>query len=75
MKRILVVDDSPVVLAQLCDDFAGEFEVVTASSGEEAVDILEDPVRDGIVITSYSIHYTKLYDPPSRSTWPSARRR
>jgi len=52
MKRILVVDDSPVVLAQLCDDFAGEFEVVTASSGEEAVDILEDPVRDGICFSN-----------------------
>jgi len=52
MKRILIVDDSPVVLAQLSDDFAGELEVVTAASGEEAVDILEDPVRDGICFSN-----------------------
>jgi len=52
MKRILIVDDSPVVLAQLSDDFAGEYEVVTAASGEEAVEILEDPVRDGICFSN-----------------------
>jgi CheY-like chemotaxis protein len=46
MKRILVVDDSPVVLAQLSDSFAEDFFIVTAESGEVAVEILEDPVRD-----------------------------
>lgn len=34
MKRILIFDDSPVVLAQLTDDFANDYEVVTAASGE-----------------------------------------
>lgn len=53
MKRILLVDDSPAVLAQLCDDFAGEFEVVTAESGEVAVEILEDPVRNGICFSNH----------------------
>jgi len=52
MKRILVVDDSPVVLAQLADDFSGEFEVLTADSGEAAVEILEDPVRDGVCFSN-----------------------
>lgn len=41
-KRILVVDDSPVVLAYLADAFADEFEVVTAESGEAAVEFLEN---------------------------------
>jgi len=52
-RRILIIDDSPVVLAQLSDDFAGEYSVVTASSGEEAVLILEDPVRDGICFSNH----------------------
>lgn len=52
MKRILIVDDSPVVLAQLTDDFSGSCEVVTADSGEEAVKILEDPVRGGICFSN-----------------------
>ncbi len=52
MKRILIVDDSPLVLAQLSDDFAGEFDVVTAESGEEAIEILEDPMRDGICFSN-----------------------
>jgi len=44
-KRIMVVDDSPVVLAQLSDDFADEYDVIAAESGEMAVELLEDPVR------------------------------
>jgi len=52
MKRILIVDDSPVVLAQLIDDFASYYEIVTAESGEEAVEILEDPVRGGICFSN-----------------------
>lgn len=47
-KRILIVDDSPVVLAQLSDEFIPDYDVVTAASGEEAVGILEDPVSGGI---------------------------
>jgi CheY-like chemotaxis protein len=52
MKRILIVDDSPLVLAQLSDDFAGEFDIVTAESGEEAIEILEDPMRDDICFSN-----------------------
>ena len=52
MKRILIVDDSPTVLAQLSDDFASEYEVVTALSGAQAIEILEDPVRDAICFSN-----------------------
>jgi CheY-like chemotaxis protein len=52
MKRILIVDDSPVVLAQLSDDFSSYYDVVTAKSGEEAIEILEDPVRGGICFSN-----------------------
>ena len=51
-KRILIVDDSPVVLAQLSDDFSEDYDVVTAESGEEAVEILEDPVRGDVCFSN-----------------------
>jgi CheY-like chemotaxis protein len=51
-KRILIVDDSPVVLAQLSDDFAKDYDVVTAESGEEAIEILEDPVRGDVCFSN-----------------------
>lgn len=52
MKRILIVDDSPTVLAQLTGDFENEYEVVTALSGAKAIEILEEPVRDGICFSN-----------------------
>ena len=52
MRRILIVDDSPVVLAQLSDEFGGEFVVVTAESGAAAVEILEDPMRDSVCFSN-----------------------
>lgn len=51
-KRILVVDDSLVVLAQLSDDLSEMYEVVTAESGEEAVKILEDPIRGDVCFSN-----------------------
>jgi len=51
-KRILVVDDSPVVLTQLTDDLSPEFDVVTADSGEEAVEWLSEPVKNGICFSN-----------------------
>ncbi|MDT8440697.1 MAG: response regulator [Desulfuromonadales bacterium] len=51
-RRILIVDDSPVVLVQLQDEFATDYDVITAESGEEAVAILEDSVRDGICFSN-----------------------
>lgn len=51
-KRILIVDDSPVVLAQLVEDFSESCEVVTALSGEQAIEILEDPVRDDVCFSN-----------------------
>ena len=52
MKRILIVDDSPLVLSQLSDDLSNEFNIVTAESGEEAITILDDPMRDGICFSN-----------------------
>lgn len=52
MKRILIVDDSPSVLTQLSDDLGEEFDVTTAASGEEAVEILENPIRDDICFSN-----------------------
>jgi two-component system sensor histidine kinase ChiS len=51
-KRILIIDDSPVVLAQLSDDFSEDYDVVTAESGEEAVGVLEDPVRGDVCFSN-----------------------
>jgi CheY-like chemotaxis protein len=51
-KRILLVDDSEVVLCYLHDLFADEYDVVTARSGKEAITIMEDPVRDGICFSN-----------------------
>jgi len=51
-KRILIVDDSPVVLAQLSDDFSEGYDVVTAESGEEAIEILEDPIRGDVCFSN-----------------------
>jgi CheY-like chemotaxis protein len=51
-KRILLVDDSPTVLIHLENEFSGKCDVVTAQSGEEAIQILEDPVRDDIVFSN-----------------------
>lgn len=51
-KRILVVDDSPLVLTQLTDELCGDYDVVCAESGEAAVKILEDPVRGGVCFSN-----------------------
>lgn len=51
-KRILIVDDSPVVLEQLSDDFSEDYDVVTAESGEETVTVLKDTVRGDICFSN-----------------------
>jgi hypothetical protein len=38
---IPIVDDSPIVLAKLSDDLAGQYGLITAASGEEIVKILK----------------------------------
>jgi CheY-like chemotaxis protein len=51
-KRILLVDDSPTVLAHLENEFSEKCDVVTAKSGEEAIEILEDPVRGDVAFSN-----------------------
>ena len=51
-KRILLVDDSPTVLAHLKNEFLEKCDVVTAKSGEEAIEILNDPVREDVVFSN-----------------------
>lgn len=41
MRKILVVDDNPLILTMLTDALSAEYRVVTAPSGEAAVEILE----------------------------------
>ena len=41
-KKILLVDDSPFFLKALRDALSEEFHVETASSGEKAIDLLEE---------------------------------
>jgi hypothetical protein len=42
IKSIIpIVDDSPIVLAKLSDDLAGQYGLITAESGEEIVKILK----------------------------------
>ena len=48
----MVVDNNPVVLAQLSGDFADEYDVITAESGEAAIEILEDPIRGGVCFSN-----------------------
>ena len=51
-KRILLVDDSPTVLASLEKEFSEKCDVITAKSGEDAIEILEDPVRDDVIFSN-----------------------
>ena len=63
-KRILVVDDNPADLTKLSDDFAEDYDVVTAESGEEAVEILGDPVRGDVCFSNqFDVIVTDLMMP------------
>ncbi|MHB8836980.1 MAG: HD domain-containing phosphohydrolase [Candidatus Methylomirabilia bacterium] len=50
LPRILVVDDSPEILAALRDSLAGQYEVVTAASGAETWEQLERGVPDLVLL-------------------------
>jgi CheY-like chemotaxis protein len=50
MPRILIVDDQPAILTMLSHAFTGaRFDVTTASSGEEAVDLSEGDCFDVVL--------------------------
>jgi CheY-like chemotaxis protein len=66
MKRLLLVDDSPMVLAMLSDALRDNYDIVTAASGEEAIAILDQNIsqEDGSVDVDYfSIVVTDLRMP------------
>jgi CheY-like chemotaxis protein len=66
MKRVLLVDDSPMVLAMLSDALCDSYDVVTASSGEEAIEILEEnaaEAENGVEINHFNIIVTDLRMP------------
>ena len=51
MKRVLVVDDDPVIRRMVCLTLMDAFECVTASDGVEALEILKrDPQFDCVVL-------------------------
>jgi len=52
MRRILVVDDNPTALDQLSSHFADQYQMVAAGSGEEAMEIMETPVREDICFSN-----------------------
>ena len=41
MRKILIVDDNPLILAILSDALRADYRVVTAASGEDAMVVLE----------------------------------
>ena len=69
-KKILLVDDSPFFLKALSDALSEDFHVVTANSGEKALDLLKEidsaPFRDivpfDLVITDLEMPGLSGYD-------------
>ena len=76
MPQLLCIDDSRSQLALFKSQLSGNYRVVVAGNYEESIAQLSSEIPDLIlldmnmpgidglefVITSYSIHYTKLYD-------------
>lgn len=56
----MVVDDSLFFLAYLADAFADEFEVVTAESGEDAVELLENIEKGASCSNAFDLIITDL---------------
>lgn len=68
MRRILLVDDNPLILTILSDAFANDYLTVTAGSGEEAISLLEVATdehanpRFDLIITDLHMHKVSGYD-------------
>lgn len=61
-KRILLVDDDPLILKVLSDAFTESYSVVTAASGEEAVKILEGGRSFDLIVTDLIMGAMSGYD-------------
>ncbi|HEY3818631.1 MAG TPA: ATP-binding protein [Polyangiaceae bacterium] len=75
--RVLVVDDEPALLRSLCTMLADDHEVVAASSGREALEVLRDDGRFDVVLTDLMMAQLTgmdLYD-GIRRTHPGMERR
>jgi CheY-like chemotaxis protein len=66
MRKILLVDDNPLILTVLSEAFSNDYLVVTAGSGEEAMAILEDsaPASSNfdLIITDLNMHEMSGYE-------------
>lgn len=49
MKKILVADDSKIISNIVARAFNGEYEVLVAVNGKEAIDIIKNNVDDSII--------------------------
>jgi PAS domain S-box-containing protein len=75
--RVLVVDDEPALLRSLRAMIGADHEVVTASSGHEALEVLRDDSRFDVVLTDLmmpKVTGMDLYD-AIRSAHPGMERR
>jgi DNA-binding response OmpR family regulator len=62
MARILVVDDSELVRANLSEILSGEHEVVEATDGDGAVSLARDSARPDIILLDIHLPGTNGYD-------------
>lgn len=61
-KKILLVDDDPLILRILSDALSSSFMVTTASSGEAAVSTLESGTSFDLIITDLVMGVMSGYD-------------
>ncbi len=54
-KRVLVVDDEPAIISLLVRAFRKHFDVVTASNGERALDILRSSTDFDVIMLDFAM--------------------
>ena len=63
-ETLLLAEDNEINRSIIIGLLAGtDIQIITAETGQEAVELIRDNLNiNVVVITSYSIHYTKLYE-------------